>query len=347
MPPVTEPVSVLIASYLEDEHVARIRAFAPDRVRVLHVPDLLAPPRYVADHVGHPRERTPEQAKRWAALLRDADVMFDFDRTGAAELPSTAPRLRWVQATSSGIGEFLQRTGLDRSTIAFTTAAGVHARPLTEFTLLGLLYFFRDLPHLQSCKAVRHWERYTVEGLDGKRVLVVGLGAVGREVARQCASFGMEVWASRRSRGGDMPEGIAHWVAQDGLRSALSDVDALVLACPLTPETRLLIGEAEIAALKPGAVLVNIARGGVVDEPALIRALTSGHIRGAALDVFATEPLPADSPMWDLPNVIVSPHSASTVSAENRRIVDIFLENLRRFLAGEPMINAFDKSRGY
>ena len=97
------------------QHVARIRAFAPDRVRVLHEPDLLAPPRYVADHVGHPRERTPEQAQRWAALLREADVMFDFDRTGAAELPSTAPRLRWVQATSSGIGEFLQRTGLDRS----------------------------------------------------------------------------------------------------------------------------------------------------------------------------------------------------------------------------------------
>ncbi|WP_460451101.1 D-2-hydroxyacid dehydrogenase [Alsobacter sp. SYSU BS001988] len=345
MPP--SPVTVLIASYLEDEHVARIRAFAPDRVRVLHEPDLLAPPRYVADHVGHPRELAPEQKERWAQLLREADVMFDFDRAGAADLPATAPRLRWVQATSSGIGEFLQRTGLDRSSIAFTTAAGVHARPLAEFTLLGLLYFFRDLPHLQACKAARRWERYTVEGLDGKRVLVVGLGAVGREAARQCASFGMEVWASRRSEGGDLPEGVSRWVRQDDLRAALPQVDALVLACPLTPQTRLLIGAAEIEALKPGAVLVNIARGGVVDEPALIRALASGHVRGAALDVFATEPLPDDSPMWDLPNVIVSPHSASTVAAENRRIVDIFLENLQRFLDGRPMVNAFDRSRGY
>jgi phosphoglycerate dehydrogenase-like enzyme len=347
MPASNVSITVLIASYLEDEHVERIRAFDPGRVRVLHEPDLLASPRYVADHVGHPRTLTSEQKERWAALLRQADVMFDFDRNGAAELPSTAPRLRWVQATSSGIGEFLQRRGLDRSGITFTTAAGVHARPLTEFALLGLLYFFRDLPHLEACKSARHWERYTVEGLDAKRVLIVGLGAVGREVARQCASFGMEVWASRRAIGGDLPEGVTRFVQQNALRSAMAEVDALVLSCPLTPETRLLIGAAEIEALKPGAVLVNIARGGVVDEPALIKALSSRHIRGAALDVFATEPLPPNSPIWDLPNVIISPHSASTVSAENNRIVEIFLDNLHRFMAGEPLVNAFDKSRGY
>ena len=114
-------------------------------------------------------------------------------------MPKNAPRLKWVQATSAGIGEFLKRTGLDKSGIVFTTAAGVHARPLTEFAMLGLLYFFRDVPYLQAVKARKHWERYTVRGLEGARVLVVGLGSVGREIARECASFGMEVWGTRRS----------------------------------------------------------------------------------------------------------------------------------------------------
>ena len=268
-------------------------------------------------------------------------------RGGAAELPVTAPRLRWVQATSSGIGEFLKRTGLDNSEIMFTTAAGVHSRPLTEFTLLGLLYFFRDVPQLEAMKARKHWERYTVEGLEGKRVLVVGLGAVGREVARQCASFGMDVWGTRRRPTAELPEGVTRLVDQSDIRTALPDVDALVLACPLTPETKLLIGAPEVAALKKGAVLVNIARGGVIDEPALIAALTSGRMKGAALDVFATEPLPQDNPLWTLPNVIFSPHSASTVHAENRRIVDLFLDNLQRYRDGTPLRNLFDRERGY
>ena len=340
-------VVILIASPLEKEHVDRIRRFDPDRIEVVFEPDLLATPRYVADHTGIPRDLTPAQRSRWAENLGRADILFDFDRSDPANLPANAPRLRWVQATSSGIGEYLKRTGLNRSDILFTTAAGVHARPLAEFTMLGLLYFFRDVPQLEAMKRARYWERYTVEGIDGKRVLIVGMGAVGREVARQCASFGMEVLGTRRRPTNERPEGVARWVEQANLREALPEVDALVLACPLTEETRLLIGAAEIEALKPGAVLVNIARGGVVDEPALIRSLSSGRIKGAALDVFATEPLPQDNPLWDLPNVIFSPHSASTVAAENSRIVDLFLENLQKFLSGQPLRNTFQVDRGY
>lgn len=338
---------VLIASPLEDEHVARIRAFAPGRVEVVHEPDLLSLARYVADHVGRPRELDGSQRERWAAHLERATILWDFERADPATLPARAPNLRWVQATSSGIGEFLKRTGLDRSEILFTTAAGVHARPLTEFALLGLLYFFRGIPQLQALKAARHWERYTVEGLDGKRVLVVGLGGVGREVARQCAGLGMEVWGARRRLDGALPEGVTRIVGQARLAEVLPLTDALVLICPLTPETRGLVGRAEIEAMKPGAVLVNIARGGVVDEPAMIEALAGGRLRGAALDVFAVEPLPPDNPLWTLPNVIVSPHSASTVAAENGRIVDLFLENLDSFLAGRPLRNRFDPERGY
>jgi glyoxylate/hydroxypyruvate reductase A len=339
---------ILIASPLEDEHVARIRQAGGNRVEVVHEAELLAKPRYVADHTGAPFARTPEQLARWAGLLRRADILFDFDPVDPAGMPRNAPNLKWVQATSAGIGEFLRRKGLDRSGIVFTTASGVHARPLAEFAMLGLLYFFRDIPGLQRIKAARHWERYTVRGLAGGRLLVVGLGSLGSAVARDASLFGMEVWGMRRSGGGgDMPPGVTRLVGRDGLRAALAEVDALVLACPLTDETHGLIGPEEVAAMKPGMTLVNISRGQVIHEGAMIEALQSGRIYGAALDVFEVEPLPKDSPLWTHPNVIVSPHSASTVAAENSRIVDIFLDNLERFFDGRPFRNRYEPDRGY
>jgi phosphoglycerate dehydrogenase-like enzyme len=140
---------------------------------------------------------------------------------------------------------------------------------------------------------------------------------------------------------------VTSWVEQSKLVDVLPAVDALVLACPLTDETRLLIGAPQLAALKPGAVLVNVARGGVIDEEAMIHGLAAGRIKGAALDVFSVEPLPPESRIWDLPNVIFSPHSASTVAAENRRIVDMFLENLGNYMAGRPLRNRFHPEHGY
>ena len=339
--------TILIASPLEEEHVNRIRQTAPRHFRVLHEPGLLPTPRYVADHAGAPRSHTPEERERWFGLLREADILFDFDRLDPSNLPVNAPKLRWVQATSSGIGEYLRRTGLDRSEIAFTTAAGVHARPLAEFVLLGLLYFFRGVPELAAMQARRHWQRYTVEGLQGKRVLVVGLGALGREAARQCAHLGMDVWGTRRTADSAAPDGVSRIVPTAAVKDVAPLVDALVLACPLTEETRMLISADVIAALKPGAVIVNIARGGVIDEEAMIAALREGRLRGAALDVFATEPLPADNPLWGMPNVLVSPHSASTVAAENGRIVDLFLDNLSRFGSGQELRNLYQRARGY
>jgi phosphoglycerate dehydrogenase-like enzyme len=262
-------------------------------------------------------------------------------------MPVNAPKLRWVQATSSGIGEYLRRTGLDKSDIAFTTASGVHARPLAEFAMLGLLYFFRDVPFLNAEKEKHRFERYTARGLEGARVLIVGLGSLGAAVAADCARFGLEVWGTRRRSGVAAPEGVSRLIDQREIRSILPEVDALILACPLTAETRRLIDTAEIAALKPGAVIVNISRGQIVNEAAMIDALSSGHIHGAALDVFEVEPLPKESPLWDLPNVLISPHSASTVDAENSRIVDIFLENLGCFAKGDPLRNLYERTRGY
>lgn len=337
---------ILISSPLEDEHVARIRREGGARVEVVHEADLLPTPRYVADHKGAPRTVTPAMQSRWAALLAEAEIMFDFDLLDPANMPRNAPKLRWVQATSSGIGEFLKKTGLDQSGITFTTAAGVHARPLAEFSMLGLLHFFRDVPFLNTRKQAKHWERYTVRGLAGARALVIGLGEVGRAIARDAALFGMDVWGLRRSPG-PAPEGVSKVIGKADLRAALAEIDALILACPLTEETRLMVDRADLEAMKPGGVVVNVARGAVINEDALADALASGHILGAALDAFTVEPLPKESPLWGLPNVIISPHSASTVAAENERIVDIFLDNLTRYLSGQPMRNLFEPARGY
>jgi glyoxylate/hydroxypyruvate reductase A len=345
--PADRPITIVIGSPLEPELAATIAQAMPSRLRVLHEPDLMPVQRYVADHNGIPRQLTEAQRRCWLDVLSQADVMFGFDWFDPAALPKNAPHLRWLQATSAGIGEFLTGTGLIKSDIAFTTAAGVHAGALAEFTILGLLYFFREVPRLTAMQKAHHWERYTNREMAGSRLLLVGLGAVGREVARRCAAMGIEVWGARRRTGEAPPEGVSRLVPLAELRQHLAAVDSLVLACPLTDETRGLIGAAEIAAMQHGAIIINIARGAVIDEQAMIAALAEKRLGGAALDVFATEPLPADNPLWDMPNVLFCPHSASTVTAENARIVAIFIDNLNRFTEGRPLRNLFDKVRGY
>jgi phosphoglycerate dehydrogenase-like enzyme len=341
-----DQLRVLIASPLEPEHVARIEAADP-RVSVLYEPGLLPVPRYPADHTGIPRELSAAELDRWAGLRRLADVSFDFDWQAPADMAGNCPRLRWVQGTSAGIGGFLARTGLARTELIFTTAAGVHGVPLAEFALLGLLYFAKGMPALADAKVARRWQRYAGSQVAGCRVLLVGLGGAGRAVARLLSAAGMEVCgAGRPGRSYDLP-GIARYVASDQLHKVLPEVDALVLACPLTAQTRGLIGAGELALMRPGSVLVNIARGPVVDEEALVSALRTGHLGGACLDVFATEPLPAGSPFWDLPNVIISPHSAATVAAENSLITDLFMDNIRRWMAGRPLRNLYDRTVGY
>ena len=341
-----DQLRVLIASPLEPRHVARIEA-ADSRVSVLYEPGLLPVPRYPADHTGVARELSAAGLGAWAALRRQADVSFDFDWQAPADMVANCPRLRWVQATSAGIGGFLDRTGLAGTGLVFTTAAGVHGAPLAEFALLGLLYFAKGMPALAEAKAARHWQRYAGSQVAGSRALLVGLGGAGRAVARLLAAAGVEVYgAGRPGHHYDVP-GVAAYVASDQLHQVLPEVDALVLACPLTEQTRGLIGPAELALMRQGSVLVNISRGAVVDEEALVGALRAGHLRGACLDVFATEPLPAGSPLWDMPNVIVSPHSAATVAAENALLTDLFIDNLQRWLAGRPLRNTYDRVAGY
>jgi glyoxylate/hydroxypyruvate reductase len=341
----TTSVRVLIGSALEPEHVERIAAADP-RVEVLHAPELLPVPRYQADHHGPPRSLSDAELDRWRGMLAAAQVSFDFDWYAPAEMAANCPDLRWVQATSSGIGQFLQRTGLDRSEITFTTAAGVHAVPLAEFALTGVLYFVKELPLLAERQAAHQWLRYTTRQLAGRRVMVVGLGQVGRKVADVFAAMGAEVFGVARDSGLEVPS-VTGMTDVAGMDALLPDVAAVVLCCPLTPQTRGLLDQRRLRLLPPGAVVVNIARGQVIDEPALIDALGDGHLGGACLDVAAVEPLPPESPLWGMSNVLISPHSASTVDRENAALTDIFCDNLGRWLDGRPLRNVYSREKGY
>lgn len=339
-------LNVLIASPLEAEFAERIAAVDP-RIRLLYEPELLPVPRYQCDHTGIKRDLSAAELARWSQLRAAADVSFDFDWQAVDQIPANSPRLRWIQGTSAGIGGLLERTGLIDAPIEFTTAAGVHGVPLAEFALFGLLYFAKGAPVLHDWQARRHWQRHTTRQLRGTRAVLVGLGGVGRQVASLLAAAGIEViGVGRPGRSYQVP-GVSSYADDTELASVLPGADALVLACPLTERTLGLIGRAELEAMPAGSVLVNLSRGQVVDEAALIDLLTCGHIGGACLDVFETEPLPETSPLWALPNVLVSPHSASTVSVENELITELFTDNLRRWLAGEPLRNTFDVTAGY
>src|SRR5690242_17293176 len=195
------PLTVTIASYLEPELVDRIAAADPE-LTVLHEPELLPAPQYRCDHGGRRPDLTPAQAQHWAALLARADICFDFDWERPAELPQRAPNLRWVQATSAGIGGFVQRTGLDRSDITFTTAGGIHAVPLAEFAVTGALHFIKGVPELVRRRQAHVFQRYTTAQLAGRTVTVVGLGGMGRQVARTFQALGTEVIGIGRTGNG-------------------------------------------------------------------------------------------------------------------------------------------------
>ena len=337
--------AVLISTYLEPELVERIRQSV--EVEMLYAPELLPVPRYGNDHGGDGPTLSPTQERQWLQMLSNADVAFDFDWRDPGRLLTNAPRLTWVQATSAGIGGFVKRHGLDGGELTLTTAAGTHAAPLAEFALTGVLHFVKDVPHLMSRQREHHWERHVSGQLAGRRATVVGLGSIGRQVAAALDALGVHVTGVGRSGGAyDLPAGVAT-VAIENLDDVLGATDILVLAVPLTAETQGLIGASRVNALPAGAIVVNVARGQVIDEAALTDALVAGRLGGAALDVFEVEPLPAGSPLWDLPNVLVSPHSASTAAAENEVLTDLFIDNFRRLRAGQPLRNVYDAVRGY
>lgn len=333
---------IMITSPLEAAHVATLRAVAPE-VEVLYDPALLPPTRYTADHKGEAFTRTHAQQARWREMLGQADILFDLP--AAEDLPY-ATQVRWVQTTSTGVGQAVAKLGLAERGILVTTARGVHARPLAEFVFMALLAHFRGLEHLRAEQRAHRWVRYCGEEVAGRVLVILGAGDLARGCAKLARALDMRVIALARDPGRVR----AHNEVFDeirpvsAMRETLAMADAFVATVPHTAETENLVDAAAIAAMKPGIAFVNIARGVVVDEAAMIAALRSRHIGFAALDVTAVEPLPADSPLWDMANVLISPHSASTVSAENARIVEIFAHNLRCWLKGETqaMRNVLD-----
>jgi len=344
-----ETLRTLITFRLAPELVEKIQAADP-RVEIIYEPGLLGKLRYPNDQHGGPVNRTPEEEQRWLSHLSRADVVFGYlDAKYASRIQELAPNLRWIQSPSAGIGQSAKRTGLTETDIILTTSSGMHATPLAEFCLMAMLMHAKDYAYMAREKEAHHWARTSTTELRTKTLAVVGLGRVGREVARLGRCLGMKVIGTKRHTEGVDPasvnvEKLHPWT---DLHPMLSQADYVVLICPHTQETHGLIGEAELAAMKKGSVLINIARGSIVDEPALIRALQTGHLGGLASDVFWTEPLPPESPFWDMPNVIISPHSASTADTENAKLTDIFIDNLHRYREGRPMRNLLDKKALY
>ncbi|MEA2134565.1 MAG: hypothetical protein QOC68_2474 [Solirubrobacteraceae bacterium] len=339
-------MEVLIVTPMRREQAERIAA--QDGVELTFLPELLPVARWSGDTVGE--GGVPLADPRWTEALERAEVAFGIPGNsgdGLLDLVRRAPRIEWVQARNAGAGEQLGgalRTAPDElCDLAVTTSSGVHAGPLAEFALFGLLAFAKQLPTLLADQRERRWPpgQQPVGELRDRTLLIVGLGAIGTETARLAQAFGMHVLAVKRDASGTAPH-VDELHPADDLRELVGRADGIVVTLPLTDATRGLLDADTLAAVKPGAVLVNVGRGAVVDEAALAERLQDGTLAGAALDVFAEEPLPPDSPLWELENVIVSPHNAALVEAEEARVVDLFCDNLRRRLEGEPLRNELD-----
>jgi phosphoglycerate dehydrogenase-like enzyme len=258
-----------------------------------------------------------------------------------------------VQSPAVGVGN-LMFPELLASDVVITSARGIRARSIAEHVLGVTIALARKLPVALRAQIAHRWAQEELEGADvdvrtlqGQRMGIVGLGAIGLELVKIAAPFGFRISAIRRRVDAPAPPGVDAVWPPDRLLDLLAQSDVVVLAAPHTPETRHLIGRRELDAFKRGALLVNIARGKLVDDEAVIEALRDGRLGGAALDVFSQEPLPASSPYWDLPNVIVTPHTSGAMRDYWTPLVALFAENLRRFEKGEALLNIVDKAAGY
>jgi D-2-hydroxyacid dehydrogenase (NADP+) len=245
-----------------------------------------------------------------------------------------ADHLQWLHSMSAGTDHPVFATLRDRG-VTVTNSAGAAAPSIAQTVMTYLLALSRDLPRSLRDQADRRWDPGPSVDLHGMRLGVVGLGAIGSETARLAQAFGMDVIGLRRSPTGDEP--CPTWTI-DRLHDLLGWADAVAVTAPLTAETRGLFDSGAFAAMQRGIWFVNVGRGEIVDEAALVEALLDGHVAGAGLDVFATEPLPADHPLWRFPNVIITPHSSGSTDRTRRRSVDQFVDNFRRFVTGEPLV---------
>ncbi len=291
--------------------------------------------------------------EEFLARLCDAEILCSY------WLPNNwrelAPGLRWLQASGAGI-DGLRSTGIldANSGVVVTTAVGIHAATIGEYVFGSMLMFNRSWPEMVRLQDRHVWPRsanwYKLGGreLDNQTLGVIGLGSIGRRVAQLGKAFGMHVLATRRTtHGSGSDPDVDQIYPLERLHDMLRRCDYVVVAVPLTAQTEKLIGEAELRAMPSHTYLVNVARGQIIDEQMLIRALKEGWIAGAGLDVTEEEPLPAHSPLFSMPNVILTPHISGVSVHYDKRLTELFADNLRRYRAGEPLRNLYDPVRGY
>ena len=343
----TDRLRVVVATPLSEQLCRLIEKREP-RIELVRDQSLYPPMRHPADFTGDPGfSRTAAQQRAFEELLDSADALYGIPDVDPVALKRTAdanPELRWVHTMAAGGGGQVKAAGLDPAQlqrIVFSTSAGVHGGPLAEFAVFGVLAGAKDLSRLLAQQRDHIWSgRWQMRQVSEMTVLVVGLGGIGAEVARRLSGLGAHViGTSRHHRPVDHVDRL---IRPDQIAETVPDVDAIVLTLPGTAATERLIGADVLAAVKPGTILVNVGRGTVVDEDALLQALRDGRIGFAALDVFATEPLPTNSPLWDEPNVLVSPHTAALNAAEDRLIAELFAANASRLLNGEELTNVVD-----
>ena len=265
------------------------------------------------------------------------------------DLLTQAPNLRWFQQWGAGADWLLRYPEARSSDFILTNVSGIHAVPISEHVFALLLAFARALPTALRAQREHTWldeDDVPVFELVDKTLLLVGVGEIGERIAALASAFGMTVWGVRNDPSKDAPN-VSKMAGTESLRDLLPDADAVVLTVPLTEETRGMMGEGEFGAMKKSAYLINIGRGGVVDEGALIEALSEGRLAGAGLDVFEEEPLPETSPLWDMENVIVTSHYSGSSPRYTERAFKIFIDNVNRYRAGEPLHHVVDKERGY
>ncbi|CAN5816323.1 D-2-hydroxyacid dehydrogenase [soil metagenome] len=310
-----------------------------------------------AAHVERLRREFPHHTFLHAAGSADVEAMIpQADVAYASELQEqhfmAAPDLRWVHSSAAGVGGMLTRTVVN-SPVVVTNSRGMSGETIAEHVLALALALFRKFPLAFRSQTGRRWAQDdalqppALRTIKGSRVLVVGLGGIGAATAMRFAALGAEVTAVRRRTGLPLPEGVSKVVGDDALMTALPSADIIVLAAPQTRNTRALIGHEQFEAMKADAILINVSRGKLVDEPSMVSALRRGIIGGAGLDVFEHEPLAPDSDLWELPNLIITPHVAGFRADHWHAATAIFADNLRRFDNGAPLLNVVDKAEGY
>ena len=330
-----EKVTVGVYSPSDDESLRKIAA-VDGRINVEYLSPLIAAE----------RKGDGDAGRRLDSLLAEVEVLYGWVQQTPRNLLARAPRLKWIQVMSAGVDQLSD--DIRRSPVTVTNVSGIHGIAIGEFVLEIMLMFAKRAPLCFQLKQEKRFDRFFPDTLRGRTVGIIGLGHIGREVARLAKAFGMRVMATRRSaREGSRARYTDIVYPRDQLTDMLGQSDFVVLALPLTRETAGLIGERQLRAMKPGAYLVNVARGAVIDEGALIRALEENWIAGAGLDVFSTEPLPRDSRLWELPNVIMSPHVSGGMPDYMERTMEVFCENLKRYLTGKKLRHVVHKERGY